>query len=64
MLVGELLASLSSSNHDLAVRLAALAQDIKGYGHVKQGRLQAVERAQVQLLAQWRNPEGVLRAAE
>jgi indolepyruvate ferredoxin oxidoreductase len=63
-LVDELLAGLTPANHDLAVRLAALAQDIRGFGHVKQARLQAVERTRAELLGQWRNPERLLRAAE
>ena len=63
-LVDELLAGLNPANHDLAVRLAAAAQDVKGFGHVKQANLQAFERRVGKLLDQWRNPQGVLRAAE
>src|SRR5690606_20278936 len=63
-LVDELLATLSVANHDLAVRLATLVQDVRGYGHVKQASLAAVKRSQADLLRQWRNPASMLRAAE
>jgi indolepyruvate ferredoxin oxidoreductase len=63
-LIEELLAGLQPANHRLAVRLASLAQDIKGYGHVKQARLQAAKRVQDSLLAQWRRSDALLEAAE
>jgi indolepyruvate ferredoxin oxidoreductase len=63
-LVDELLAGLKPANHGLAVRLAALAQEIKGFGHVKQARLQSTMETQAQLLAEWRNPTTTLQAAE
>ena len=63
-LVGELLAGLSASNHDLAVRLASVPDDIKGYGHVKDANLVKAKRRQAELLQQWRNPEAAKIAAE
>jgi indolepyruvate ferredoxin oxidoreductase len=63
-LVGELLAGLTAANHALAVKLAAVPDDIKGYGHVKDGHLEKARRKQAELLQQWRNPEALKVAAE
>ena len=63
-LVDELLAGLSPSNHGLAVRLASVPDDIKGYGHVKDAHLVKAQRKQAELLQQWRNPEAAKIAAE
>ncbi|MPZ30278.1 MAG: indolepyruvate ferredoxin oxidoreductase family protein [Rhodospirillales bacterium] len=63
-LVGELLAGLSASNHDLAVRLASVPDDIKGYGHIKDAHLAKARRTQATLLQQWHNPEAAKIAAE
>ena len=63
-LVGELLAGLSATNHDLAVRLASVPGDIKGYGHVKDAHLVKARRKQAELLQRWRNPEAAKIAAD
>src|SRR5476649_1447742 len=63
-LVDELLAGLSLSNHALAVKLASVPDDIKGYGHVKDAHLVKARRKQADLLAQWRNPAPLTQAAE
>jgi len=63
-LVAELLAGLSTGNHALAVKLASIPDDIKGYGHVKDAHLERARRKQADLLDQWRNPDKLLRAAE
>jgi indolepyruvate ferredoxin oxidoreductase len=63
-LVGELLAGLSASNHELAVRLASVPDDIKGYGHIKDAHLAKAKSKQATLLQQWRNPEAAKIAAE
>ncbi len=62
--IDELLTGLSPSNHALAVKLAALPDDIKGYGHVKDAHLAKAQRKQAELLAQWRNPAPLSQAAE
>ena len=64
VLVDELLSGLTPANHALAVRLAAVPDDIKGYGHVKDAHLEKAKRKEAELLAQWRNPEALLRAAQ
>ena len=48
-----------AANHALAVRLAAVPDDIKGYGHVKDAHLEKAKRKQAELLSQWRNPEAL-----
>ncbi|MFI4999369.1 MAG: indolepyruvate ferredoxin oxidoreductase family protein [Reyranellales bacterium] len=63
-LVDELLAGLSPANHALAVKLASVPDDIRGYGHVKDAHLEKAKRKEAELLAQWRNPEALKAAAE
>jgi len=63
-LVEELLGGLTSANHALAVRLAAVPDDIKGYGHVKDAHLERAKRKQAALLSEWRNPDALRVAAE
>jgi indolepyruvate ferredoxin oxidoreductase len=69
-LVGELLAGLTPANHAVAVDLARIPEQIRGYGHVKEKHLAAARQRQAQLLAQWRAapvqpvvPEASVRAA-
>ena len=63
-LVAEILAGLTASNHELAVRLASVPDEIKGYGHVKDAHLAKARRKQDELLRLWRNPEAARIAAE
>jgi len=63
-LVTELLAGLSPENHGLAVQLAALPEEIRGFGHVKHRNLEKTRAKQTELLAHWRNPAPQARAAE
>jgi indolepyruvate ferredoxin oxidoreductase len=63
-LIAEVLAGLQPRNHPLAVKLASLPQDVKGYGHIKDSHLEKTRHKQADLLHQWRNPETLLRAAE
>jgi indolepyruvate ferredoxin oxidoreductase len=63
-LVDELLAGLTPANHALAVKLVSVPDDIRGYGHVKDAHLVKAKRKEADLLAQWRNPEPLQRAAE
>ena len=63
-LVAELLAGLTVDNHALAVRLASVADDIKGYGHVKDANIEKAKRKEADLLRQWRNPGALKIAAE
>jgi indolepyruvate ferredoxin oxidoreductase len=51
-LVGELLAGLCLGNHPLAIRLASLPDEIRGYGHVKDASLEKARHKQAELLHQ------------
>ena len=53
-LVDELLATLTPDNHALALQLAHLPGQIKGFGHVKARHLAAARERWSELLAQWR----------
>jgi indolepyruvate ferredoxin oxidoreductase len=64
ILVAELLAGLSPTNHALAVKLASIPDDIKGYGHIKDAHLEKAKKKEVDLLNQWRHPEAMRTAAE
>jgi indolepyruvate ferredoxin oxidoreductase len=63
-LIDELLGGLGPDNHSLAVKLASIPDDIRGYGHVKDAHLAKARRKQDGLLIQWRNPAVVKQAAE
>jgi len=63
-LVAELLAGLTATNHELAVRLASVPDDIKGYGHVKDANVARAKRKVGELLQHWRKPEAAKIAAE
>ncbi|GAB3629091.1 indolepyruvate ferredoxin oxidoreductase [Pandoraea terrae] len=54
-LVAELLAHLSADNLPLAVQLASLPQEIRGFGHVKDQNLAATRIKWAKLLAQYRD---------
>ncbi|HTG23620.1 MAG TPA: DUF6537 domain-containing protein [Reyranella sp.] len=62
--MGELLGGLTPANHAIAVKLASVPDDIKGYGHVKDAHLEKARRKQAELLNQWRNPQAMKIAAE
>jgi indolepyruvate ferredoxin oxidoreductase len=62
-LVRDLLAKLDRSNVALAVELASIPEEIRGYGHVKERHLAAARQKQARLLEAWRNPGQDARAA-
>jgi indolepyruvate ferredoxin oxidoreductase len=61
--VGEILARLSAQNHGLAVQIASIPEDIRGYGHVKEASVDKARAKQAELLAALRSPEKVRSAA-
>ncbi|HSV44820.1 MAG TPA: indolepyruvate ferredoxin oxidoreductase family protein, partial [Ramlibacter sp.] len=61
--VDEVLAGLDAANHALALELAALPEQIKGFGHVKERNLAATRARWTALLERWRNPAAVRQAA-
>ncbi len=61
--VEELLTTLDAGNHALALEIARLPEQIKGYGHVKERNLAAVRPRWEALRQQWRQPAADRRAA-
>jgi indolepyruvate ferredoxin oxidoreductase len=61
--VGEILARLSAQNHGLAVQIASIPEDIRGYGHVKEANVKKAKAREAELLAALRSPEKVRSAA-
>ncbi|MDF3887168.1 indolepyruvate ferredoxin oxidoreductase family protein [Cupriavidus basilensis] len=53
-----LLPTLSQQNLDLALEIARLPEDIRGYGHVKARNLVAVRARWERLMAQWHEAQG------
>jgi len=50
-LIEEVVAKLAPHNHSLAVQLAQIPQDIRGYGHVKERHLKAAKAKETTLKA-------------
>jgi indolepyruvate ferredoxin oxidoreductase len=64
-LVGDLMAGLTPARHPLAVELASIPDQIRGFGHVKERHLIAAKAKEAELLARWQMPEAALpQAAE
>jgi indolepyruvate ferredoxin oxidoreductase len=62
--VEELLSGLTLDNHQLAVEIAAIPEQIRGYGHVKGRHLRVAKVREAELLAAFRAPATRLTAAE
>ncbi len=62
--IEELIAGLSLDNHQLAVEIARIPEQIRGYGHVKARHLRVAEAREAELLAAFRTPAARLTAAE
>ena len=52
----EMLGKLTAANHTLAVQIASIPEDIRGYGHVKMRNLAAAKDKQARLLGEFRSP--------
>ncbi|MBH61887.1 MAG: indolepyruvate ferredoxin oxidoreductase [Alphaproteobacteria bacterium] len=63
-LVEEILGGLAVDNHALAIEIASLPEQIRGYGHVKERNVEAVRAQQQHLLSIYRNPSPHAHAAE
>ncbi len=61
--VEQILTSLNAGNHALALEIARLPEQIKGFGHVKERNLTAVRNRWAGLMQQWHDPQGVRDAA-
>ncbi|HRN76638.1 indolepyruvate ferredoxin oxidoreductase family protein [Ottowia sp.] len=58
--IEELLHSLSAGNHAIAVEIARIPDQIKGYGHVKERNLKAARMRWDELMTQYRQPAGAV----
>ncbi|MBO9648073.1 MAG: indolepyruvate ferredoxin oxidoreductase family protein [Variovorax sp.] len=61
--IDEVLGSLNAANHALAVEIASLPEQIRGYGHVKDRNLAAARTRWAELMGKWRNPQPARAAA-
>ena len=61
--VDELLRGLSAHNLKLAVEIASIPEDIRGFGHVKMRNLKKSKEREAQLLWKFRNPQAAAKAA-
>ena len=55
--VDELLAKLSRENLTLAVQIASIPEQIRGYGHIKEANMAKAAAVREKLLTAWRNPQ-------
>jgi indolepyruvate ferredoxin oxidoreductase len=63
-LLDRLVAALRPDNHTLAVELAALPQQIRGFGHVKAANVERAKAREAELLAELAGPLVLAAAAE
>jgi indolepyruvate ferredoxin oxidoreductase len=63
-LIEALIAQLTPGNHRIAVELADLPQQIRGFGHVKAAALEKTRRQQAKLLAVFQQRPAASQAAE
>jgi len=61
--IDEVLVGLNAGNHALALEIASLPEQIRGYGHVKDRNLAAARTRWADLLAKWRGAPAVERVA-
>ncbi len=61
--VEQLIAGLDAGNHSLALEIAAIPEQIKGYGHVKERNLAAARQRWDALMQRWGRPAAERRAA-
>ena len=62
--IEEILAGLSHENHEIAVALAALPEEIRGFGHIKEEAINQVMADKAEILAAFRDPAAHATAAE
>jgi indolepyruvate ferredoxin oxidoreductase len=60
----EIAAGLTSQNHGVAVELAALPMEIRGFGHIKEANRERAKAKEADLLARFRVPPPRAMAAE
>jgi indolepyruvate ferredoxin oxidoreductase len=57
------LAGLNAANHGIALDIARIPEQIKGYGHVKERNVLAARQKWAQLQAAFRTPAALAQAA-
>jgi len=62
--VEQLIAALDHDNHALAVQIAEIPEQIRGFGHIKDQHLARAKPKWAKLMAAFRNPAERVRAAE
>lgn len=62
--IDTLLKQLNANNHPVAVEIAGLPEQIRGYGHVKERHIDAVKARETELLTSYRNPATHADAAD
>lgn len=60
----EITRGLTAQNHAVAVELAALPMEIRGFGHIKEANRQRTKAKEAELLAGFRAPPPRAMAAE
>jgi indolepyruvate ferredoxin oxidoreductase len=61
--IGGLLDTLDAGNVGLAVEIAGIPEQIRGYGHVKEAHLHKAKAREAELLKEWKNPLRIVQAA-
>jgi indolepyruvate ferredoxin oxidoreductase len=56
-LIDELLGKLAADNHGVAMQLASLPEEIRGYGHIKEKNLSATRAKWTDQLARFRGQQ-------
>jgi len=62
--VAALTAGLTSENHGLALEIAGLPMQIRGYGHIKMRSLERTKAREAALMTAFRHPAPAATAAE
>ncbi len=63
-MLDEIVTGLTADNHDTAVKLAQVPEQIRGFGHVKQRHLAQAKQMEQALLSKFRGGEVMAQAAE
>jgi indolepyruvate ferredoxin oxidoreductase len=61
-LMAEIIARLGPENHALALALASIPEQIRGFGHIKERNLKAAKAREAELLGRFRNPRPAMAA--
>lgn len=61
--INELVATLDNDNHSLAIEIASIPEQIRGYGHIKEDHVQKAKASEAKLLVAWRSESATNVAA-